>query len=138
VKEVKSGPRVAGGNVLAELSLLSTTFSSEARPERAAESLVRAEVATSSSLVFLFEQLLDQKGTRHLCRGAGTIALAMAEVIAWVVDETRESSSAGEVGGESWIKEVEAASKAKVNKGRERRERVNLGGGPASAESCPL
>ena len=59
VKEVNSGPRVAGGNVLAEVSLPSTTFSSEARPERAAESLVRAEVATSSSLVFLFEQLLE-------------------------------------------------------------------------------
>jgi len=52
----------------------------------------------------------------------------MAEVIAWVVDETRESSSTGEVGGGSWIREVEAASKAEVNKGRERRERVNLGG----------
>ena len=59
MKEVNSGPRVAGGNVLAEVSLPSTTFSSEARPERAAESLVRAEVATSSSLVFLFEQLLE-------------------------------------------------------------------------------
>ena len=51
-----------------------------------------------------------------------------AEVIAWVVDETRESSSTGAVGGGSWIREVEAASKAEVNKGRERRERVNLGG----------
>jgi len=59
VKEANSGPRVAGGNVLAEVSLPSTTFSSEARPERAAESLVRAEVATSSSFVFLFEQLLE-------------------------------------------------------------------------------
>jgi len=49
-------------------------------------------------------------------------------VIAWVVDETRQSSSAGAVGGASWIREVEAASKAEVNKGRERHERVNLGG----------
>ena len=47
VKEVNSGPRVAGGNVLAEVSLPSTTSSSEARPERAPESLVRAEVATA-------------------------------------------------------------------------------------------
>jgi hypothetical protein len=52
----------------------------------------------------------------------------MAEMIAWVVDETRESSSAGAVGGGSWIREVEAASKAEVNKRMERRERVNLGG----------
>ena len=59
-----------------------------------------------------------------------------AEVIAWVVDETRESSSTGAVGGGSWIREVEAASKAEVNKGRERRERVNLG--PASPESGRL
>jgi hypothetical protein len=48
-----------GGNVLAEVSLPSTTFSSEARPERAAESLVRAEVAMGSNLAFLFEQLLE-------------------------------------------------------------------------------
>jgi hypothetical protein len=52
----------------------------------------------------------------------------MAEVIVWVVDETRESSSAEAVGGGSWIREVEAASKAEVKKGRQRRERVNLGG----------
>jgi hypothetical protein len=50
----------------------------------------------------------------------------MAEVIAWVVDETRESRTAGAVGGGSWIREVEAASKAEVNKGRELKLRQSL------------
>ena len=59
VKEVILGPRVAGGNVTRRGELAIDDVKLGSKTGTRAESLVRAEVATSSSLVFLFEQLLE-------------------------------------------------------------------------------